>query len=124
MPVRSNRLRIYVAGPLSADSDVERVRNVTRAIAAGVRILKMGYVPFIPHLTHYVDVWAVGQGIRISKEDYLQWDCEWLRCCDALLYLGSSPGADRELELAQRDGIAVYRSIEEIPSLAKKLGGT
>jgi hypothetical protein len=43
---------------------------------------------------------------------------EWLKKCDAILYYASSPGADRELEFAKENGIAVFFSIKELGQVA------
>jgi hypothetical protein len=45
----------------------------------------------------------------------LDYDLNWLAKCDAVLRLpGASSGADREVEYAQKLGIPVFYSIEEI----------
>jgi hypothetical protein len=42
--------------------------------------------------------------------------CErWVARCDALFFAGSSPGAEREREVAVRLGIPVYRDLEDVP---------
>jgi len=35
--------------------------------------------------------------------------------CDAILMIGSSPGADKEREIIEAKGLPVYYSIDEIP---------
>ena len=54
--VTSKFMHIYVAGPYSGASASEVERNVRTAIAAGVEIIRRGHYPYIPHLTHYVDL--------------------------------------------------------------------
>ena len=97
-------MRIYVAGPYSGPDPIVRERNVERAMAAGLAMLEAGHYPFIPHLLHFFDAWATGQGRSVPYETYLQWDAEFLAGCEGLLYLGASPGAERELELAVQLG--------------------
>jgi hypothetical protein len=101
-------MRIYVAGPYSSIDQAERERNVERALAAGLALLDAGHAPFIPHLSHYFDHWATRQGRTIPYEQYLVWGAAFLEVCEGLLLLGSSPGADREVELAVRLGKPIY----------------
>jgi hypothetical protein len=109
-----SKLKIYVAGPYSAPSEEEREQNTRRAIEAGLALFKLGHTPFIPHLTHYVDLHAHRTGVVMSWDDYIRLDLEWLDVCDALLYLGPSKGADIELQYALKTGKRVFQSLSEI----------
>ena len=104
--------RIYVAGPYSA-SDARKVRqNVDKAIEVGCALIRKGWAPFIPHLTHYI--WMHPDG-DFSYETWTEIDMEWVRTSQALYYISQSPGADKELEEALKLGHPVYRSLEEVP---------
>lgn len=116
----SKRLRIYIAGPYTAASKAAVLANVNRAIDVGIALFKKGHIPFIPHLTHFVDLRAREVGIRIAWQEYIEWDLSWLTLCDALLYLDSSPGADVELAQAQRFGKRIFYCIEEIPDVVPR----
>ncbi len=111
-------LRIYIAGPYTAGTQSEMVRHVNAAIDAGIAAYKKGHFPFIPHLTHFVDQRAEEVGLSLTWEDYIRWDLAWLEECDAILYLGSSRGADLELAQAIRLGKRVFRSTDEVPTVA------
>lgn len=102
---------IYIAGPYSADTDEGKRENTMAAIDAGVEILDKGHYPFIPHLTHFVDK----RTDELNYQDYMEWDEELLKRCDSFFYLGSSPGADAELNVAEGRGMTVYRSLSEVP---------
>jgi len=81
----------------------------------GVELVRMGHVPFVPHLNHYLDAAAIAAGHgRLPYETWLRQDFEWLRLCDAILYLAPSPGADRELELARAMGLRVFHHVDEV----------
>ncbi len=108
-------MKIYIAAPYTASSEKEIEANVNRVIDVGISILKMGHIPFIPHLTHFVELRSKETSAGLKYEDYMEWDREWLLACDAILYLASSPGADRELKLAKKNGLTEYCSVEEIP---------
>ena len=112
-------MHIYIAGPYSGNS-IEKVEgNVTTAIMVAIEVLKKGHYPYVPHLTHFVD--KVKQtSLTLLLEDHLDWGLAWLDKCDALLYIGSSRGADIELEYALSKGKKVFRSIEEVPSIGSR----
>ncbi len=97
---------IYVAGPYSSDP----CRNTHAAIQAAEQLIAFGYVPFVPHLTHF---WHT-----MTPHDYefwLEYDLAWLRKCDAVLRLpGESKGADRECGEAMSLGIPVFHSIDDL----------
>lgn len=106
---------VYVAGPLSAPTPALQLRNVETAMEAGRAILAAGHAPLIPHLIHWFDEWHFRTlGVSLDYEQYLAWDFEMLRRCDGLLYLGPSPGADRELQEARRCGMAIWFDIAAI----------
>ncbi len=109
------QLRIYVAGPYTASEPDQAEKNAKNAIDAGIALLKKGHIPFIPHLTHYVEMRARENRIDVTWDDYMKWDSAWLDQCDALLYLGSSRGADIELQRAKSAGKTVFDSIETVP---------
>lgn len=109
------RLRIYVAGPYSATEPAASEANTKRAIDAGLDILRMGHIPFIPHLTHYVDLRAKESGTHLNWEDYINWDLAWLELCDAVLFLGHSKGADLELARAKQLGKRIFFSLADVP---------
>jgi hypothetical protein len=110
-------LKIYVAGPYTAPTAELRLRNTNIAIDVGLQLWKKGHFPYIPHLTHFVDERAAEIDIPMQYEEYLAWDTEWLKQCDAFLYLASSRGADYELQNAKRLGLAIFHSIDEIPDV-------
>jgi hypothetical protein len=84
---------------------------------AGLEVYERGHYPFIPHLTHFVDLYSGDMSeFNLEYEDYMEWDLAFLEVCDALLYLDPSPGADRELQKAEEMGIPAYGSVHEIPA--------
>lgn len=114
-------LKIYIAGPYSAETEKQRIRNVNVAIDAAIAIFLKGHFPYVPHLTHYVDERTKKNGHELKWEDYIRWDMPWLDACDALLYLNNSKGANIELQAAQKRGIKIFSSVEEIPIVEEKM---
>lgn len=104
------RTRIYVAGPISQGDPVS---NCQRAIEVGFELMDLGYAPYVPHYSWFVDVEST-----YGKGRYTQWislDFSWITVCRALLRLpGPSKGADREVKWAKRLGIPVYESVEAL----------
>ena len=118
--MRLTPLRIYVAGPYTASTTVDIERNVAAAIDAGLHLWKEGHFPYIPHLTHFIDLRAAEVNLPMSYEEYLAWDLEWLKVCDAFLYLGSSRGADLELETARKIGLVIFRALADCRRAAQR----
>lgn len=114
-PKLGGSLRIYIAGPYSAKTRIGRLSNVRRAVDAALELFNKGHFPYVPHLTHYVDVRVKQIGRALSWADYIRWDMPWLEVSDAILYLGSSKGADLELDAARARGKLVFFSVEDIP---------
>jgi len=99
--------KVYIAGPYTKGDVAINVRN---AIEAGDELLERGFVPFIPHLTHF---WHML--FPKPYEKWLQYDNQWIGSCDCLLRLpGESNGADLEVEFARKRGVPVYTSIEDL----------
>ena len=106
-------MKVYVAGPYSADTSNEREDNTRSAIFYGVRLKEKGHSPFIPHLLHYVDQ---QYPMRFSCEDYAEWDDAFLKICDGFLYTGASRGSDRELQIAKDMDMRIFYGIDEVPN--------
>lgn len=98
---------VYIAGPYSKGDVVINVRN---AVLAADLLLKSGFVPYVPHLSH---LWHT---ISPHPADFwYDYDLEWLRKCDCLVRLdGESAGADAEVAFARKHGIPVYYSVLEV----------
>jgi hypothetical protein len=113
-------MRIYVAGPYTAPSAKGHARNTARAIDAGIALFRKGHRPYIPHLTHFVDLRAKRTGVKLRWHDYIEWDMPWLEVCDGFLYLAPSKGADLELKEARKLKKRIFLSIAEVPSAQRR----
>jgi len=108
-------MKIYVAGPFTTDSDgnfhsdPKRIsENLRAAKEAGLKLAKMGHTPFIPH-THLGSF-----GEEISYDEIMRINLAFLRWADAILFLGPSKGANIELREAEKLGLKIFTSIEQI----------
>lgn len=83
---------IYIAGPYSSGPD----ENTRRAILVGHDVMDAGHVPYVPHLSHFMEL------VRPRPyEDWMSMDLQIIPRCDCLIRLsGESSGSDREVALA------------------------
>jgi hypothetical protein len=112
-------MKIYVAGPYTANTMEEIEQNVRKAIEAGLLIWKKGHFPYIPHLTHWPDLCAKELEIDMNWVDYMQWHAPWVDLCDAVFLLAESKGALLEVQRALHTGKRVFRFIDEIPNVPR-----
>ena len=113
-----NTIHVYIAGPYSTGDPVINTRN---AVMAGDTVRGDDVAPYVPHLSmfwHFLSPWTYKEWLRL--------DFQWLRKCDVLIRLpGKSPGADDEVQEANRLGIPIYYSVatflEALPMLRSSL---
>src|SRR5690348_14877704 len=90
-------IRVYIAGPYTKPDPCVNTHN---AIRVADELMEAGYVPYLPHLTHF---WHT-----VAPKPYQTWldyDAAWIAVCDAVFRMpGSSFGADGETALAKRIG--------------------
>ena len=106
--MKTTRTKVYLAGPITGGGNV--LANIRHALQTARTLLWAGYAPYIPHLSCY---WETVCAIPV--EDMIALDCEYLAVCDVLLRLpGTSPGADREVVMADELGLRVYTNIDDL----------
>lgn len=99
--------KIYIAGPYT-NGDV--AINVHVAYHAAEDLARRGYVPFLPHASHFWHLFYPHE-----KGFWMKQDREWLVVCDAVLRLpGYSEGADEEVTLARAQGIQVFETVVDL----------
>ena len=113
-------MKIYIAGPYTAQTMEEIEENVKRAIDVGIEIWMKGHFPLIPHLLHWVDLRARELEMPMGWTDYMLWDAPWLDHCDALFLLAESKGALIEYKRALEEGKVIYYAVDEIPLVERK----
>ncbi len=94
---------VYLAGPYSKP---DPVKNTHRMIHIADRLLDLGVVPVVPHLTLF---WHL-----LKPRAYQQWldyDLQLMARCDVVLRVpGESPGADGEVAEALARGQPVIHA--------------
>lgn len=113
-------MKIYVAGPYTAATSEQVQQNVNNAIDAAIAVYEKGHFPYIPHLTHWIELRSQETKKGLKWEDYIEMDHIWLQACDALLFLKESRGANLEREYAKKNGKKIFYSLEEIPTIERK----
>lgn len=109
--------RIYVAGPYSADNVIDVLDNMRRGIRLATKVLLAGMAPFAPWLDYHYQL-ALKEGECLKVADYYKYSLAWLDAADAVVVvcLGyrSSAGTMAEIERAEKLGIPVFYSFEEL----------
>lgn len=101
------RYRVYVAGPITIG---DQIVNVRRGIDTAIQLLKLGYIPFCPHLSF---AWHLIQ--PMTHQQWLDYDLAWLAQCHCMLRLpGESAGAAQEELFAHEMGIPVFHTLTEL----------
>ena len=88
----------------------------------GLRVLKAGFVPFIPWLDAQLFVLGASHGVSIDLDEIRRYSMQWLEVCDAVVVepvgAAESRGTQAELARARERGIPVFWSVEELISAA------
>lgn len=108
--------RVYIAGPYSNEDENIVETNVKKAMDMANDLIEAGFAPFCPHLTHFLH-----KNQPQPYEKWLEIDFIFLESCDALIRLeGKSPGADKEVKLAEYLGIKVYYQLDHLIEAEQK----
>lgn len=108
---------IAVAGPYSAPTAQARQANLDAMNRAAAAVLARGHAPVIGVNCAL----PVVEQARLT-EDRARYDAIMtislgvVGRCDAILMIGSSPGADKERDLLASQGKPVYHALSEIPT--------
>lgn len=116
------QLYIYVSGPYSAPEELDgkakrsRIKdNIEAADSYARQLARKGHFPFVPHTM--MRGWEDAKGF--PREPAMQICHQWVKKCDALFYIGSSPGAESERQQAVRHGLRIYRSVDDVPDASQ-----
>jgi len=107
--------RVYIAGPIRAESNALELENVNRAMEAGYKLVKAGFAVYLPHTFWFVDRLAIMDGREPIQDGYLEQDLHWILACDMMLRLpGKSAGVEKELIEAHKCCLPIFTTVEEI----------
>lgn len=100
------KIKVYIAGPYANDP----IGNTNTAIEVWETLFKKGFIPFCPHLTHFLQ-----EKFPHKLDEWMNYDFEWIKVCDVMFRIeGYSVGADAEVALAKKLGIPVFTSLFEL----------
>ncbi|MBE2217760.1 MAG: hypothetical protein IAE90_06140 [Ignavibacteria bacterium] len=104
---------IAVAGPYSANTEEQKQSNLDAMNAAAAQVYLKGHIPVIGVNAALPVAIMLPQNDRRDVINEISFAV--VEKCDAILMIGSSPGADKEREIIEAKGLPVYYSIDEIP---------
>jgi len=114
-------LRVYVAGPLSANTAEQLDKNIEVADEAAKALFLMGHWPFCPHTQSRT--WHNDEREEFHDYEMLvdHHDIDgWLSICDAVLFLPGwkkSKGSVMEYRAAKEHGKMRFFSVDKIPEI-------
>lgn len=115
-----SKVKVYIAGPLSGNV----VGNILKATEIAEKLIRNGYSVLCPHLSAFMwyhrtnsrRIEPLQDACGITHEQWLANDLPWVESADVVLRLpGKSPGADIECNHAEKHGIPVAHSIDDLP---------
>ena len=106
-------MMIMISGPVSAETEELEAENLKKLNKVAAEVLKRGHVPIVGiNAANPV----VEQAEAEDRYEAAMQICEALaERCDAVLLIGESGGACKELEVFERRARPVYRELNEIP---------
>jgi hypothetical protein len=104
---------IVVAGPYSANTEEQKAANLKAINVAAAEVYRRGHIPVIGV---NASLCVADELPEIERKKVIS-DISFaiVERCDAILMIGSSPGADFERSLIESKGLPVYFSVNEIP---------
>lgn len=123
-------IRLYIAGPIRKGNLADNIQKATDVACA---FAKLGYAPFVPHLSCYFDgpdgecsnsascVQPKAEN-RLNAEEWIRIDLAWVEAADILIRIrGESAGADAEIAHAKEHGIMVFEvnGVEDVDYVHK-----
>ncbi|WP_420400101.1 DUF4406 domain-containing protein [Flagellimonas sp.] len=116
-------MMILIAGPYRSGTNNDPIlmkKNLERLEAMALPLFRMGHMPIIGEWLALPLLKLAGAkepGDKIWQEIQYPAAHRMLLKCDAILRIpGESKGADQDVEVAKKNGLKVYYSLEEIPS--------
>ncbi len=108
-------MRVYVAGPYSANNVIEVLRNIGKGEEMAAWLFELGYDPFCPW--HNKDFIIKRPGGQHHLERFYEYCFSWLEVSDVMLVIGISPGVQAEIDYCRKKGIPVVYSLKELKEL-------
>ncbi len=109
-------IKVYVAGPYSADNVLDVLRNIGRGEKVCAELFALGYAPFCPwHDKSYVTDNPDG---KFTINQFYEFSIAWLEVSDAVLVIGKYPlkskGTLAEIDHAMQCNIPIFYNIKTL----------
>ena len=108
-------IKVYIAGPYSADNTIGTLKNIGKGERLAGKVLRAGFAPHCPW--HDKDFSIKLPDVDFTVQQLYDYSIAWLLVSDCVLLLPGwekSKGTLREIEIAEAKGIPVYYSLEEL----------
>lgn len=103
--------KVYIIAPLTngeTEDNITIFKNIDNALDTAETLLKMGLIPYVPHLTYF---WHAKY--QHDHNFWLTFDCHWMNVCDIGFRLaGESKEGDIEEKYFWQRGVPVFYSLE------------
>jgi hypothetical protein len=112
---KKKRMWIMIAGPHSSGARTaeQKLSNLERLSRAGLALFEKGQVPIIGVNNALLLIAVAGE--HAFEKIMMPLSTALIARCDACLRIGgASKGADLEMEMFERAGKPIYRSVDEI----------
>jgi len=114
-------LRVYVAGPYSANNVIDVLKNIGRGQDMCAELFSLGFAPFCPwHDKSYV---SDRYDDDFTVQQFYDYSIAWLKVSDAVLLIGnwkSSKGTLAEIEVAKIRNMPIFESLAALIEWSEK----
>jgi nucleoside 2-deoxyribosyltransferase len=122
--MKDRRLRVYLAGPFTADNVLGVLDNMREGMRLGTEMLLLGFAPFVPwHDYHFQLMLREGEYLR--KKDYYNNSLAWLEVSDVVLVREgweNSEGTLNEIAYADSLELPVFYTVKALLQWAEEEG--
>ena len=108
-------MRVYVAGPYSADNVITVLDNIQKGIRLATEIFLLGHSPFTPWLDFHFHL-MLRESETLTVSDYYRYSLDWLLVSEAMIVVEgyeTSLETLNEIAIAKEQGIPVYYSLDK-----------
>jgi len=118
-------IKVFIAGKYNDGNIMKCLLNIRNGQRAAYNLMLMGYAPFCPFLDYQLVLhsdYDDGLNVYMLKDISIA----FLKVCDCMYILPSwkdSDGAKAEIEIAIKEGIPIFSSIEKLDEYYKQKEG-
>ncbi len=106
---------IMVAGPYTASTEEQQMKNFDNMNYAAAKVLEKGHIPVVG-VNAALPVVSYAK-VENAYDAVMDISLALAKNCDAILMIGESTGANLERQVVENSGGTVYTSIDEIENV-------